>query len=109
MKEKFNLIKMKKLVLFAFVICLGSTANATDFAQKNHYATEFINPGGFIKINSEELPAAVVESLIKDYPTSTLQQAYKNGKGKYKLIMVLKSGARRTVYIDSYGRWITMK
>lgn len=100
---------MKKLILCAIAICLGTSAYAADFGKGHLNEIEITNPDSFVKINSEELPAAVVESLIKDYPTSTLKQAYINSKGKYKLIMVLKSGAKRTVYIDAYGRWITMK
>ncbi len=63
----------------------------------------------FERIDPSELPPAVVQTLIKDYPTSRLSQAFKNRQGKYKLIMVLKSGTKRTVYIDAYGRWTTKK
>ena len=57
------------------------------------------------KIDAKELPLAVVEALLKEYPTSKLSQAFKNHQDQFKLIMVLKSGTTRTVFIDAYGRW----
>ena len=57
------------------------------------------------KIDAKELPLPVVEALLKEYPTSKLSQAFRNHQDQFKLIMVLKSGTRRTVYIDAYGRW----
>lgn len=59
------------------------------------------------RIPSSELTTAVVEEILKEYPTSKLGAAYRNSKGIFKLVMVLKSGTRRTVYIDPYGNWIT--
>ena len=90
------------LILFVFMA-------APSFAVSTPTSTIVINnsPNEFKKIDAGELPPAVVQALLKDYPTSRLYQAFKNQRGKYKLIMVLKSGTRRTVYIDSYGRWTT--
>lgn len=61
------------------------------------------------KVDSSELTPPVIEQILKEYPTSKLGAVYKNGKGHFKLIMVLQSGSRRTVYIDQYGRWFTPK
>jgi hypothetical protein len=55
------------------------------------------------------LTPPVIEEILKQYPTSKLGGAYKNDRGEFKLIMVLKSGTRRTVYIDQYGNWINKK
>ena len=63
----------------------------------------------FKKVTSKELTPKVVEELLKQYPTSKLGGVYKNSKGEFKLIMVLKSGTRRTVYIDSHGNWLNRK
>ncbi|MDT0538388.1 MULTISPECIES: hypothetical protein [Croceitalea] len=63
----------------------------------------------FKKVNSSELTPPVVEEILKQYPTSKLAAVYKNSKNQFKLIMVLQSGTRRTVYIDSYGRWFKLK
>lgn len=61
------------------------------------------------KVDSSELTPEVVEEILKQYPTSKLAGVYKNSKGQFKLIMVLQSGTRRTVYIDQYGRWFKPK
>ena len=61
------------------------------------------------KVDSSELTPAVVEQILKEYPTSKLGAVYKNNRGQFKLIMVLQSGTRRTVYIDQYGRWFQPK
>lgn len=60
----------------------------------------------YVKIKSSELTPPVIEEILKQYPTSKLGAAYKNEKGDFKLIMVLQSGTRRTVYIDQYGNWM---
>lgn len=63
----------------------------------------------FKKVDSNELTPPVVEEILKQYPTSKLAAVYKNSKNQFKLIMVLQSGTRRTVYIDQYGRWFKPK
>lgn len=100
---------MKKLFLSVILVAWVSVVGASEGTTIEINKEEIAVTDNFKKIDAGELPPAVVESLIKDYPTSTLSEAYKNNQGKYKLIMVLKSGARKTVYIDAYGRWIKMK
>jgi len=63
----------------------------------------------FKRVDSSELTPAVIEQILKEYPTSKLGAVYKNNRGQFKLIMVLQSGSRRTVYIDQYGRWFQPK
>ncbi|MGD1944758.1 MAG: hypothetical protein ACFB0A_00480 [Croceivirga sp.] len=96
---------MKKyifLLLFSVMfsnITMGNTIKKTNVitAVKDEYK----------KVDSSELTPAVVEQILKEYPTSKLGGVYKNSRGQFKLIMVLQSGSRRTVYIDQYGRWFT--
>ena len=98
---------MKKIALAAL---LGMAALQTTQAKTLSKSTLLIvKVDEFKKIDPAELPPAVVQALIKEYPTSRLSQAFKNKQGKYKLIMILKSGTKRTIYIDAYGRWITKK
>jgi hypothetical protein len=59
----------------------------------------------FKKVSAKELTPPVIDELLKQYPTSKLAAVYRNDSGEFKLIMVLQSGTRRTVYIDSYGNW----
>ena len=101
---------MKKnalLVLLALGMMFNVTAmSVSDIVDKN---VEIIIADEFVKVKSSELTPPVVEEILKQYPTSKLGAAYKNDKGEFKLIMVLKSGTRRTVYIDQYGNWINKK
>lgn len=100
---------MKKYLIFA-VITLGMVIGA-EAMDRSQIDTEemVIVTDEFKKISSSELTPPVVEELLKQYPTSKLGAAYKNSKGEFKLIMVLKSGSRRIVYIDSYGNWLNRK
>lgn len=101
---------MKKNVLFV-LLAFGMIFNvaAMSFADVVNNNVEIILADEFIKVKSSELTPPVVEEILKQYPTSKLGAAYKNDKGEFKLIMVLKSGTRRTVYIDQHGNWITKK
>ncbi|MBQ4913078.1 hypothetical protein J8L85_01425 [Maribacter sp. MMG018] len=100
---------MKKYLIFA-VITLGVVIGA-EAMDRSQIDTEemVIVTDEFKRISSSELTPPVVEELLKQYPTSKLGAAYKNSKGEFKLIMVLKSGSRRIVYIDSYGNWLNRK
>lgn len=102
---------MKKYALLV-LLALGTALNAnttirSDIGKMNMAA--HLSTDEYVKIKSSELTPPVVEEILKQYPTSKLGAAYKNGKGDFKLVMVLKSGTRRTVYIDQYGNWITKK
>ncbi|MFS4454664.1 hypothetical protein [Maribacter sp. 2304DJ31-5] len=97
---------MKKYIAMA-ILAVGTTFTAEAMNVSNENVVVIADD--FKKISSKELTPAVIEELIKQYPTSKLAQAFKNDKGEFKLIMVLKSGTRRTVYIDSYGNWLKKK
>ncbi|UWX54722.1 hypothetical protein NYZ99_18130 [Maribacter litopenaei] len=100
---------MKKYLLFALVV-FGMVLNVHAKAnQMNQVSSKEIINDDYERIPSSELTPAVVEEILKEYPTSKLGAAYRNSKGIFKLVMVLKSGTRRTVYIDPYGNWITNK
>jgi hypothetical protein len=101
---------MKKNVIF-ILLALGSIINVSAKSVRNtiEVSTVFHISDEFVKIESSELTPPVVEELLKQYPTSKLGAAYKNDQGEFKLVMVLKSGTRRTVYIDQFGNWINKK
>ena len=100
---------MKKYELLVF-LTLGITLNSTAMTGSNFIEKEVaIITDEYVKIKSSELTPPVIEEILKQYPTSKLGGAYKNDRGEFKLIMVLKSGTRRTVYIDQYGNWINKK
>ena len=100
------MIKKLRMKNYALLVLLtfGMMFNATAMA-----ASETVKTGVVIKIKSSELTPPVIEEILKQYPTSKLGGAFKNDKGEFKLIMVLKSGTRKTVYIDQYGNWFNKK
>lgn len=100
---------MKKYLILC-LITVGLLGNTQAMPIQNNRDVQNVSiSDDFKKIPSSELTPAVVEEILKEYPTSKLGAAYRNSKGIFKLVMVLKSGTRRTVYIDPYGNWITNK
>ncbi|MDF4220541.1 hypothetical protein PXC01_03010 [Maribacter sp. M208] len=100
---------MKNYALLVFLI-LGITLNSSAMTGSNFIEEEItIITDEYVKIKSSELTPPVIEEILKQYPTSKLGGAFKNDKGEFKLIMVLKSGTRKTVYIDQYGNWINKR
>lgn len=114
MKERelltIKILSMKNYALLVF-LTFGIMFTATAKTSSDVIKTEIVavTADEFIKIKSSELTPPVIEEILKQYPTSKLGGAYKNDKGEFKLIMVLKSGTRKTVYIDQYGNWIIKK
>ncbi|WP_281541497.1 hypothetical protein [Maribacter aestuarii] len=100
---------MKYMIMAFLAIGLIFNVAAMDNSDLNQYHNTITLSDDYERIESSELTPAVVEELLKQYPTSKLGAAYRNSKGEFKLIMVLKSGTRRTVYIDPYGNWINKK
>ena len=93
------------------LLALGMMFNVTAMTVSNTVEIEAVmnTVDEYVKIKSNQLTPPVIEEILKQYPTSKLGAAYKNDKGEFKLIMVLKSGTRRTVYIDQHGNWINKK
>lgn len=98
---------MKKI--FLLVIFSITTITVTKAGTMIPESNLFSITDGYERVDSSELTPAVIEQILKEYPTSKLGAVYKNTRGQFKLIMVLQSGSRRTVYIDQYGRWFTPK
>jgi hypothetical protein len=101
---------MKKYIVVGLMV-IGTMVAAKASEPINLISNEvlFLTAEEFKKVTSKELTPRIVEELIKEYPTSKLGGVYKNDKGEFKLIMVLKSGTRRTVYIDSNGNWFNRR
>jgi len=101
---------MKKYVVVG-LMAIGTIFGATAHDREVTSASEVIVLAAdeFKKVTSKELTPKVVEELLKEYPTSKLGGVYKNSKGEFKLIMVLASGTRRTVYIDENGNWLNKR
>jgi len=105
-----RIIRMKNYAILVLVT-LGMNFDVTAMNVSNTVESEVVMNlvDEFVKIKSNQLTPPVIEEILKQYPTSKLGAAYKNDKGEFKLVMVLKSGTRRTVYIDKYGNWINKK
>lgn len=86
---------------------LNATAKTSSDIIKTEVVINTVDE--YVKIKSSELTPPVIEEILKQYPTSKLGGAFKNDRGEFKLIMVLKSGTRKTVYIDQYGNWINKR
>tara|TARA_R110000765_G_scaffold44837_2_gene92721 strand:+ start:7243 stop:7590 length:348 start_codon:yes stop_codon:yes gene_type:complete len=105
-----KIVRMKNYAILV-LLALGMTLNASAMNVSNTVVSEVVmnSVDEFVKIKSNQLTPPVIEEILKQYPTSKLGAAYKNDKGEFKLVMVLKSGTRRTVYIDQHGNWINKK
>ena len=98
---------MKKL-LFAAVLSLGSlTAFAQDAEATDQVAaTEAVAQEEYTAIETSEVPQAVTDALAKNYPTATLDKAFKNEEEHYKLEVSLEDGTSGTLFADKEGNWI---
>ncbi|SHG51719.1 hypothetical protein [Flagellimonas flava] len=101
---------MKKLILASVLSFVGLTAMAQDATttEVDNTVSEVTTVQDFQEINVADLPAAVVEAVQKDYPTATINKAYKNESDQFKLELSLKDGASGTVYADAEGNWIEL-
>jgi len=99
---------MKNIFLILVLFVVNVNANNAECDAVLSIGEEIISEE-FKKVDSSQLTPPVIEEILKQYPTSKLAAVYKNSKNQFKLVMVLKSGTRRTVYIDSYGRWFKLK
>ncbi|WP_324025069.1 hypothetical protein QSV08_17905 [Maribacter sp. BPC-D8] len=101
---------MKNYALLVF-LTFGIMFNAAAKTSSDIVETAIVvkTADEYIKIKSSELTPPVIEEILKQYPTSKLGGVFKNDKGEFKLIMVLKSGTRKTVYIDQHGNWINKR
>jgi len=95
------------LVFLTFGIMFNASANTSSDIIETEVVVKIADE--YVKIKSSELTPPVIEEILKQYPTSKLGGAFKNDKGEFKLIMVLKSGTRKTVYIDQHGNWINKR
>ncbi len=99
---------MKKLfVTIALVGCGILTVAATTPILK----TEMVKIGveqDFKEISVSDLPGAVTEAFARDYAGGTINKAYVNDAGQYKLEVSLEDGSSGALYADAEGNWISM-
>lgn len=102
---------MKKLILVV-VLAFGSL---TAFAQDAETAVEEVATEAvaaaqdeFSEVEVAELPEAVTAAVATNYPSATIDKAYTNTAGQFKLEVSLEDGTNGTLYADSEGNWIEM-
>ncbi|MGJ8761051.1 MULTISPECIES: hypothetical protein [unclassified Polaribacter] len=100
---------MRKLVLTLTVAVL--TSGATVFAANDINTNNVdeivvvVSNDDFKEITLEELPEAVSNAVLKDFPTATVVKAYVNGSEQYK-IELTTDGTESVVYADKDGNWL---
>ncbi|WP_350289847.1 hypothetical protein [uncultured Croceitalea sp.] len=99
---------MKKL-FFATALVLGSlTIVAASTTMIPDEINVEVNASEFKEISASDLPAAVVKALETDYAGATINKAYVNEEGQYKLEVTAQDGTDGTLYADAEGNWLEM-
>ncbi|KQC30918.1 hypothetical protein [Flagellimonas eckloniae] len=99
---------MRKLIFATVLSFVGVTA----FAQEEtaelpvDETTIVTEVQDFEEISVSDLPEAISSAVAKDYPTATVDKAYKNESNQYKLEVSLEDGTTGTLYADAEGNWI---
>ncbi|GMN09794.1 hypothetical protein MTsPCn9_18370 [Croceitalea sp. MTPC9] len=99
---------MKKL-FFATALVLGSltVVAASNTMIQDEISVE-VKVSEFKEISASDLPAAVVKALETDYAGATINKAYVNEEGQYKLEVTTQDGTDGTLYADAEGNWLEM-
>ncbi|MBQ4913079.1 hypothetical protein J8L85_01430 [Maribacter sp. MMG018] len=98
---------MKKLV-FATALAIGGLTlgtAATPIIFHDGIMEELIVQD-FKEIAVSDVPSTVVTALETDYSGATLNKAYVNAEGQYKLEVSTAEGSNLELYADAEGNWI---
>jgi|SRR5690606_15735555 len=95
--------------VYATALAIGSLATVSANTPIFHDGImEFVIAQDFTEIKLTELPTAITDAVIKDYPDVTLNRAFINGEQKYKLEVTQEDGTSLELYSDANGNWIEM-
>ncbi|MGY5353419.1 hypothetical protein [Wenyingzhuangia sp. IMCC45467] len=96
---------MKKIILSIAILASGIST----YAMYNNVApatvVSVVVNEEFTEIAVDKLPEAITNAVKKDFAGATLDKAYVNTKGQYKLELSA-DGATSTVYADKEGNWL---
>lgn len=98
---------MKKIVLVS-AFALGSFASfaATPVIFHDGIAEDIYEvQDEFQEIDVAEVPQAITDALVADFPGAELSKAYKNEASEYKLEVVVGEEVS-TLYANESGEWI---
>ena len=101
---------MRKLFIATVLSFVGLTAIAQEeTAELQADETTVVTATqDFEEISVADLPGAVTAAVAIDYPTATINKAYKNASDQFKLELSLEDGTAGTVYADADGNWIEL-
>ena len=100
---------MRKLILTVTVALL--TSGVSVFAANNiniNNADEIVvvvTNDDFKEISAKELPEAVSNAIMKNFPSATVNKLYVNGSEQYKIDLTIDE-TDAVVYADKDGNWI---
>lgn len=100
---------MKKvLVAVALILATGSSVVLAQEVNGSAatVAEAQVTQDEFVKMNPEELPQAVLETLAKDYKGSTVKETYmkeKDGAKTYKVVLVGEDGVETAAILNEKG------
>lgn len=95
---------MKKILLAAVLSITGLAAVAQDKGTVYSESAEKVRlQDVFTAIELSELPQAIIASVVKYYPTATINRAFVSKARQYKLEMSLKDGIKGTFFTDEQG------
>lgn len=99
---------MRKIV-FATALAIGSMSLGMAATPIFHDGImEEVFYQDYNEIALADVPAAIMTALESDYPGATLNRAYVNEEGQYKLEVSAEDGSSMDLYADAEGNWLEM-
>ncbi|MDO3695750.1 hypothetical protein QVZ41_12945 [Wenyingzhuangia sp. chi5] len=96
---------MKKIILSIAILASGVSTYAIANNVTPATSINIVMNDEFTEIAVEKLPEAVTNAVKKDFATATIDKAYVNSSGQYKLELTVDD-ASNTVYADKDGNWL---
>ena len=104
---------MKKICLTAIaataMLFSIDSATAQVYEQGSTQQQEVQKKDEMKKIEVQDLPAEVQQSVERDFQGATISEAYvkeKEGETKYKLVLTTAEGESKELFADAKGNWI---
>lgn len=99
---------MRKIV-FATALAIGSMSLGMAATPIFHDGImEEVFYQDYKEIALADVPAVIMTALESDYPGATLNKAYVNEEGQYKLEVSAEDGSSMDLYADAEGNWLEM-
>lgn len=107
---------MKKICLTAIaataMLFSVNSATAQVYEEGSTQQQEVQKKDEMTKIEVQEIPAEVRESVERDFQGATVSEAYvkgKEGEAEYKLVITTTEGETKELFADAKGNWIDKK